>query len=79
MGVWSIDLFQALSLVAEEDHVGFEECFVDGLHLSPKGNEILAQALIPVLEEVFSKGADEVLPDWKEVDYTNPAESFNKT
>lgn len=79
MGVRSIDLFQALRLVAEEDHVGFEECFVDGLHLSPKGNEILAQTLIPVLEEVFSKGADEVLPDWKEVDYTNPAESFNKT
>ena len=77
MGVKCVDLFETMNAVAATDKDEFEGFFVDGLHLSQSGSEVLSAILIPQLETVFADHPALVLPDWKDVDCNNPRASFS--
>ena len=77
MGVECVDLYETMNAVAATDKDKFEGFFVDGLHLSQSGSEVLSSILIPQLETVFTAHPALVLPDWKDVDYNNPRTSFS--
>ena len=54
-----------------------ESLFVDGLHLSEKGNSILAEALLPHLNDIFGS-LPQMMPDWKNIDEKNPEKDLLK-
>ena len=45
----------------------WKDFLIDGLHLSNRGSELLANMLIPVLNEKVSSNLKDIFPDWKDM------------
>lgn len=66
--------------------ISHPDCFVDGLHLSPKGNVMWAETLVKFISSAFPHWSPEALPrlwpDWADLEPSNPGktiEGFFKT
>lgn len=66
----AVDLFFILCSKPE-----LKQYFTDGLHLSPAGNRVLADALLPLLESRV-KTTEPVFPYWRDINPVNPQESL---
>ena len=71
LSVPTVDLFSLLS-----SHDEPKQFLSDGLHLSARGSKVLADSLVPLLEErLCSK--QPVFPDWDNVDHLHPEKTFD--
>ncbi|CAD5116678.1 DgyrCDS5544 [Dimorphilus gyrociliatus] len=44
----------------------WQECLYDGIHLAPKGGDIIFNLIKPILKELLKKYPNKILPDWKD-------------
>ncbi len=73
-GVTTLDLHSAMSACGD-----VRKFLSDGLHLTPEGNQFLADMLIPEVERLLEDlSVTSVYPAWGDVDWECPERTFNK-
>ena len=73
LGVSTVDLFTALS-----QKPSLETYLSDGLHLTAEGEEVVAELVLPLVEQAL-QDLPPVFPDWMSVNARNPRETFCTT